>query len=202
MDTNRGESVSMHAGIEVTGRIIPATLEAFGEFTVLAGQMMMANGVGTPDRSGFVQVDLQAWYPLEGYLKTLKEIEEQFGAKMVRKLGAAQARHAVLPPSMVDITSTMQALDVGHHMNHRQHGRPMFDPLSGQMLEGIGHYHCHQLVGKKRILIRCDNPYPCKFDEGLLETMARRFAPTAVLEHEPGSCRSKGGQICTYAVTW
>ncbi len=192
----------MFSGIEVTGRCIPAALEAFGEFTVLAGQMMMANGMGKPDRSGFIRVELEAWYPLEGYLKTLKEVEAQFGPKMLRKVGEAQARHVMLPPNMVDITTTMQALDVGFHMNHRQHGRPMFDPVKGQMLEGIGHYYCHQLVGKKRILIRCDNPYPCKFDEGLLETMARRFAPLAGVEHEPGSCRSKDGPSCTYAVTW
>lgn len=195
-------SVPMHSGIEVTGRSIPAALEAFGEFTVLAGQMLMENGVGVPDKSGFIRLDLEAWYPLEGYLKTIKDVEAQFGAKMIRKLGAALARYAVFPPHMVDITTTMQAIDVAYHMNHRQHGRPMFDPVKGQMLEGIGHYHCHQLVGKRRILMRCDNPYPCKFDEGLLEVMARRFTPTAVLEHEPGSCRSKGGQSCTYAITW
>ncbi|HVG61958.1 MAG TPA: hypothetical protein VNA24_25570 [Hyalangium sp.] len=192
----------MHAGIEVTGRGVPAALEAFGEFTVLAGQMLMANGVGVPDKSGFIRVDLESWYPLEGYLKTIKDVEEQFGPKMLRKLGAAKAKHAVFPPHMVDITSAMQAVDVGYHMNHRQHGRPMFDPVNGQMLEGIGHYHYHQIPGKKRILMRCDNPYPCKFDEGLLEAMAWRFIPTAVLEHEPGSCRSKGGQNCTYAITW
>jgi hypothetical protein len=192
----------MHSGIEVTGRGVPAALEAFGEFTVLAGQMLMANGVGVPDKSGFIRVDLEAWYPLEGYLKTIKDVEEQFGPKMLRKLGAAKARHAMFPPNMVDLTSTMQAVDVGYHMNHRQHGRPMFDPVNGQMLEGIGHYHCHQLPGKRRILMRCDNPYPCKFDEGLLEAMARRFISTAVVEHEPGSCRSKGGQNCTYSITW
>ena len=144
-------SVPMHAGIEVTGRSIPAALEAFGDFTILAGQMLMANGVGRPDKSGFIRVDLEAWYPLEGYLKTLREIEAQFGAKMLRKLGTAQARHAVLPPNMVDITSTMQVIDTAYHMSHRQHGRPMFDPVKGQMLEGIGHYHCNQVTGKRRI---------------------------------------------------
>jgi hypothetical protein len=192
----------MHSGIEVTGRGVPAALEAFGEFTVLAGQMLMANGVGAPDKSGFIRVDLEAWYPLEGYLKTIKDVEEQFGPNMLRKLGAAKAKHAVFPPHMVDITSTLQAIDVGYHMNHRQHGRPMFDPVKGEMLEGIGHYHYHQLLGKRRILMRCDNPYPCKFDEGLLEAMARRFSPNAVLEHESGSCRSKGGQHCTYSISW
>lgn len=195
-------NVSAHAGFEVTGRGIPATLEAFGEFTVLAGQMLMANGVGRPDRSGFIQVDTEGWYPLEGYLRTYQQIEEQLGAQMLRKMGAAKARHAAFPPHMVDITTAMQSLDVGYHMNHRQHGRPMFDPLSGVMLEGIGHYHCQLSMGQRRILMRCDNPYPCKFDEGLIEALARRFSPGALLEHESGSCRRKGGTVCVYSITW
>lgn len=195
-------SVPIHSGIEVTGRGIPAALEAFGEFTVLAGQMLMANGVGHPDKSGFIRVEMEAWFPLEGYLKTCKEVEEQFGPKMLRKLGAAVARYAVFPPNMVDITTAMQAMDMGYHMNHRQHGRLMFDPVKGLMLEGIGHYHYQQLTGQRRILMRCDTPYPCKFDEGLLEAMARRFAPSVVLEHEPGSCRSRDGHSCTYAISW
>jgi len=195
-------SVPMQSGFEVTGRGIPAALEAFGEFTVLAGQMLMANGVGKPDRSGFIQADTEGWYPLEGYLQAYRQIEEQLGPQMIRKMGAAKARHAVFPPNMVDITTAMQSMDVGYHMNHRQHGRPMFDPLSGVMLEGIGHYHCQLTLGQKRILMRCDNPYPCKFDEGILEALARRFSPGAMLEHESGSCRRKGGTSCSYLITW
>jgi hypothetical protein len=195
-------SVSAQSGFEVTGRGIPATLEAFGEFTVLAGQMLMTNGVGRPDRSGFIQLDTEGWYPLDGYLQTYRQIEEELGPQMLRKMGAAKARHAVFPPHMVDITTAMQSLDVGYHMNHRQHGRPMFDPLSGVMLEGIGHYHCQLFMEQRRILMRCNNPYPCKFDEGLIEALARRFSPGAMLEHESGSCRRKGGTLCSYLITW
>lgn len=195
-------SAPVHSGIEVTGRCIPAALDAFGEFTVLAGQMLMANGVGRPDRGGFIQKDLEGWYPLDGYLKTYQQIAEQLGPRMVRKLGAAKARHARFPPTLIDVTTAMQSMDVGFHMNHRQHGRLMFDPVTGIMLEGIGHYHCQQFLGQRRIHMRCDNPYPCAFDEGLLEAMARRFSPGAILEHEAGLCRSKGSTSCTYAISW
>ncbi len=196
-------SVPGHSGIEVTGRVIPAALEAFGEFTILAGQMLMANGVGRPDKSGFIRVDTEAWYPLDGYLKTYKEIEQQLGTRMVRKLGVAKARYALFPPTLVDITTAMQAMDVSFHMNHRQHGRLMFDAVTGVMLEGIGHYHCHQTSGQRRIVMRCDSAYPCAFDEGILEATARRFVPTAMLEHDtPSTCRNKGSTACTYAITW
>ncbi len=196
-------SVPIHSGIEVSGRVIPAALEAFGEFTVLAGQMLMANGVGRPDRNGFIRVDTEAWYPLDGYLKTYTEIEQQLGSGLIRKLGQAKARHALFPPTMVDITTAMQGMDVGHHMNHRQHGRDMFDGVTGVMLEGIGHYHCQHVVGQRRILMRCDNPYPCAFDQAIIESMARRFAPGALVEHDaPSTCRKKGSTLCSYIVTW
>jgi hypothetical protein len=196
-------SVPMHSGIEVSGRVIPAALEAFGEFTVLAGQMLMANGVGRPDRNGFIRVDTDAWYPLDGYLKTYKEIEEQLGTQLIRKLGMAYGRYALAPPTIVDITTAMQAMDVAFHMNHRQHGRIMFDGITGVMLEGIGHYHSSHAVGQRRIVMRCDNPYPCTFDQALLESRARRYSPGALVEHEsPSTCRKKGSTLCSYLVTW
>lgn len=195
--------VPIHSGIEVTGRVIPAALEAFGEFTVLAGQMLMANGVGRADRNGFVQVDTTGWYPLDGYLKTCKEIEEQLGSALIRRLGLTHAHFSLSPPTIVDITTAMQGMDVGYHMSHRQHGRVMFDGVTGVMLEGIGHYHCHHVVGQRRIIMRCDNPYPCTFDQALIEARARRFVPGALVEHDaPSTCRKKGSTTCSYIVTW
>jgi hypothetical protein len=71
------------------------------------------------------------------------------------------------------------------------------------MLEGIGHYHFQHVTGQRRIVMRCDTPYPCAFDKGMIEAMARRFVPTAMLEHDtPSTCRSKGSTSCTYLVTW
>ena len=109
----------------------------------------------------------------------------------------------MFPPTIVDITTAMQAMDVAYHMNHRQHGRVMFDGVTGRLLEGIGHYHCSHTVGQRRILLRCDNPYPCTFDQAIIETMARRFIPSALVEHDYSStCRKKGSTTCSYIVTW
>jgi hypothetical protein len=192
-----------YSGIEVTGRVILAALEAFGGFTVLAGEMLMANGIGKPGRDGFIQADTESWYPLEGYLKIYKQIEAQFGEMVVRKLGAAKAKHVRFPPHPKDVSGAMQAMDVGYHMNHRHQGRIMFDPVKGTMLEGIGHYHCQQIPGQRKIAMRCDNPYPCAFDAGIIEAMAQRYVPTATVSHDPSSpCRKKGATSCTYLVTW
>jgi hypothetical protein len=198
-----GASLPYPPGVEVTGRGIAAALEAFGGFTVLAGQVLLANGVGRADRNGFILLDSEGWYPIEGYLKAYREIEAQFGEGMIRKLGAAKARHARFPTTIVDVPTAMRALDVAYHMNHRHRGHVMFDTKTGTLLEGIGHYFCYQVPGQSKIVMRCDNPYPCAFDEGLIEELARRFATRVTLAHDPSStCRKKGATSCTYMLTW
>ena len=102
------ESVSTYSGIEVTGRGIPAALEAFGEFTVLAGQMLMANGVGSQTGTG------SSRWTWRGGIRSMATSRRtgrssELGPEMLRKLGAAKARHALFPPNMVDITTTMQS---------------------------------------------------------------------------------------------
>jgi hypothetical protein len=52
----------------------------------------------------------------------------------------------------------------------------------------------------------CDNPYPCEFDEGLLDALTERFRPPDAffirIEHEPGTCRQRGDKSCTYNLAW
>jgi hypothetical protein len=79
----------------------------------------------------------------------------------------------------------------------------MFDPVTGQMLEGIGHYVYQAVEGKKEIVMTCENPYPCRFDLGIIKGMAQRFEPTASITHDTTKgCRKKGAESCTYVVTW
>jgi hypothetical protein len=33
-------------------------------------------------------------------------------------------------------------------------------------------------------------------------SMARKFEPHAAVEHDHGSCRKQGADVCTYVVTW
>jgi hypothetical protein len=80
----------------------------------------------------------------------------------------------------------------------------MFDPQTGQMIEGIGHYAATRPDPKvNRMVITCANPYPCHFDKGIIVGFARRFAPLSQIQHEDGlPCRELGAESCTYTVTW
>ena len=52
----------------------------------------------------------------------------------------------------------------------------------------------------------CDNPYPCEFDEGLVDALTERHRPPDAffirVTHAPGDCRQRGGTSCTYNVAW
>jgi hypothetical protein len=107
----------------------------------------------------------------------------------------------VFPSSAVDIDSAVRSIDIAYHLNHRRAGRVMYDPATGIMLEGIGHY-AHEKVGVGHILSTCVTPYPCEFDLGIVATMARRFEPRTIVEHVSSECRRQGAQACTYSLRW
>ncbi len=90
-------------------------------------------------------------------------------------------------------------------MNHRLNNKLLFDPSTGKMDKGIGHYHYNK-IDENKVEIRCDNPYPCDFDRGIVEQMAKRFKPTGVIikikHNEAEGCRKKGGKFCIYIVSW
>ena len=52
----------------------------------------------------------------------------------------------------------------------------------------------------------CDNPYPCEFDEGLLDAVTDRYRPKDSffirLSHDPSGCRQRGDRRCTYLISW
>jgi hypothetical protein len=52
----------------------------------------------------------------------------------------------------------------------------------------------------------CHNPYPSDFDQGIIYAVARKFAPKgdfpSVKLDETAPTRKKGGDSCTFLVTW
>jgi hypothetical protein len=190
-------------GIEVNGQTVWAVVAGFKSFSVLASTYLLREGIGTPDKDGVAVVDPNAWYSQRAWLMALEKIGTHMGDGVLREIGKAIPRNAAFPPSVVDIHTAIQAIDVAYHLNHRKQGRPMFDPATGTMTEGIGHYGYERVEGQKKIISVCENPYPCAFDMGILSAMAERFEPSARLEHdETRPCRKRKGRNCTYSITW
>ncbi len=189
------------AGIKTTARGVPTTVKGFGAFKLLAAEYLTAEGIGKLSPEGEIIVNPEDWYSLEAYLRAFEKIKSEVGPVVLKDTGSYVVEDAVLPPTVADITSGLQSLDVAYHLNHSKGGKPMFDLATGQMEEGIGHFHFKQ-EGPNMAFVRCDTPFPCEFDEGVCRGMARRFRPNANVTHDSKSCRNKGGASCTYVVKW
>jgi len=183
---------------EVNRRTVGAVVEAMdrGKDTRIA--IMSRNGV---DMHG-----TDEWFSHQKWLDGFREIGESLGDMNLFIIGKAIIEHAEFPP-INSLEEGLRSIDVAYHINHRLHGKPMFDPATGTMTEGIGHYLVTEFDGAKRKAVMvCDNPYPSKFDEGIITQVVRKFKPLGGLEKieldATKETRLKGADSCTYLITW
>lgn len=146
------------------------------------------------------------WFPQQAWLDAFREVEETIGETNVFMIGKVIVDYAEFPP-MEDLEHALNAIDVAYHMNHRLHGEIMYNADTGEMTPGIGHYHLHRFDPDNRIAVMvCNNPYPSRFDEGIITQVARRFKPafrnTHVKRDEQAESRARGGESCTYVIQW
>ncbi|WP_436514651.1 hypothetical protein [Ekhidna sp. To15] len=147
-----------------------------------------------------------AWNDLQSLLNAMKEIADSIGEMNLFMIGKEVMEGAAFPP-MDGLESALRSIDVAYHMNHRKSGKPMFDPATGKMTEGIGHYELVRFdEANKEALLVCHTPYPSKFEEGLIVQIARTFKPEGsflkVQLDETKETRRNGGERCTFKITW
>jgi hypothetical protein len=170
---------------KVTGVVTKAFLAAFGPY-VKRGEQVLCRRFGVDEIRG----DTETWYPLIPFLQAMKEFQDQFGLDFMRKIGQFIFTNAVFPPGIDSVEKGMSSINQAYYMNHQT--KP------GE----IGGYHWKPGQGNQGEMI-CDNPYPCSFDLGIIETIARHFAAGARVTHDDSKpCRHKGGDSCTYKVEW
>lgn len=200
---SKPESFAQFAQFQVLGSHLKPIMEGFGSFSLLASSYLIEAGVGTPDENMLIQFEPHRWYPLDRWLRVFNRIHAEFGDLILRQVGSYGPKYAVIPPQIVDVMTAVQFLDVGYHLNHGVNGEPMFNPQTGEMKDGIGHYRALPgAPGAKKVSCEVDSPYPCPFDEGLLTTITQKFQPKAVITHDRAGCRTRGNRSCTYHVTW
>lgn len=181
--------------VEVNGETVRSVLEGMGAARAMGARFLTKVGIGEP-KAG-------QWYLQQKWLDAFKDISGEVGPNTLYQIGQAIPRSAVFPPEIDDIFKALSAIDIAYHMNHRLDGKPLFDGKT--MREGIGHYTCTPGANGHSAMVVCANPYPCDFDKGIIEAMARRFKPaTAIinLRHDEAGCRKKGGAACTWHVSW
>jgi hypothetical protein len=190
-------------GIEVSGRSVVGFLNGFAAFRALASKYLLREGVGQADGEGFVVVAAEHWYPLPGYLRAFRAISLEVSDSIVEALGRAVMQNVYWPPEANTLDGMVRHIDVGYHMHHRHNGQPLFDPRTNVMHEGIGHYRGMQLA-PNLFEVRCENPYPCAFDRGLLEGALRRLGRMRgsyeIIHESTAPCRAQGGKSCTLRI--
>jgi hypothetical protein len=191
------------AGIEVSGESLGAIVEGFKKYPSIASRYLAKYGLMSLDASGQMVVDRSKWYPLKEWLIAHEGIAQEIGHNSLYGIGKSVPENAVFPPHIKDIYSAIESIDVAYHLNHRRNGVLMFDPQTGMMLEGIGHYRVTRVPNEQQVSCVCDNPYPCEFDRGIISAMANRFERQARTVHDnEAPCRRKGADSCTYVVWW
>jgi hypothetical protein len=193
----------LEPGIEVSGDCLGSMVDGFKKYPSVAAKYLTKHGLLKTVAGKTGEVDRSAWYPLESWLAAYEGIAKEVGPNSLYACGRSIPENAVFPPFVTDIYSGIASIEIAYHMNHRKNGTVMFNPETGQKLEGIGHYQSQPVEGERRIVCVCENPYPCDFDRGIVAAMANRFEASARTVHDNGApCRKKGAESCTYAILW
>lgn len=189
-------------GIEVNGQTVFSIVDGMGNFKPVAIKHLLGVGI-TKGTNNDIGIDLNSWYSQDKWLEAFENIANNIGDSILFQIGQAIPRNAQFPPWVQDIDGAIKSIDIAYHMNHRKNGKPLFDPETMEMTEGIGHYGYESIENKNMIISECNNPYPCDFDRGIIDTMAKKFELKANVVHDDSKpCRKKGADSCTYLITW
>lgn len=190
--------MAFETNVEVNGQTILSVVEGLGQFKEMGFNILKENGIVNPQPN--------KWYGQQAWLNAFKFIAEKLGPFTLRQIGNKIPEHADWPPQIQKIEDALASIDVAYHMNHRKDGKVMFNPANGTMIEGIGHYGFEK-TGEKEAKMTLENPYPCEFDKGIVEAVAKRFKPkdslSVTVKHDDElPCRKKGENACTIIVKW
>ncbi|MFH1507427.1 MAG: hypothetical protein ABIG46_03220 [Candidatus Omnitrophota bacterium] len=189
--------VAKDKDIEVNGESILSIVEGMKFSSLLALKLLKENGIADPKPG--------EWYSQQKWLDTFSAITKRLGELTLYTIGREVPKNAKWPPEINNIEKGLASIDIAYHMNHRKNGEILFNPQTQIMKEGIGHYLYKKIEDKKAEIV-CDNPYPCSFDEGLIEAVAGRFLPEKakiIIQHDQQQpCRKRGNDSCLYIITW
>ncbi|HXK12529.1 MAG TPA: hypothetical protein VMT70_23030 [Vicinamibacteria bacterium] len=184
--------------VEVNGETVWSIVDGMGAFRQTALNILAEHGIVDP-RPG-------QWYSQQSWLEAFRTISDRVGGNTLYAIGRKIPENAQFPPQITDIRAALRSIDVAYHMNHRRGGEVLFDPATGRMLEGIGHYR-YEEADERRLRVIGVNPYPCEFDRGIVTAVAGRFRPAGVpfldvVHRDDQPCRRRKGESCTYEVAW
>jgi len=193
---------SFEPNIEVNGQTVYSILDGMGNYKKIGEKILCECGIGSIVNENYI-LEIDGWYPQDLWLNAFKEIAKKIGDSTLKKIGISIPENAKFPPWVTDIDSAIKSINIAYHMNHRKSGTEMFNPDTERFLDGIGYYGYEKIPNKNIIICECRNPYPCRFDLGIILSMALKFELTAHVSHDDSKpCRKNEADSCTYIVTW
>jgi hypothetical protein len=166
--------------VQVDGRTV---------LSVISGMMIRSVGLELLRREGLSELTPDGWFSQQAWLNVFRAISERLGPDTLYSIGYRIPYSAEFPSEMMkDVATALESIDIAYHHAHR----------NGE----IGCYEYSQIVDGT-YQIRCNNPYPCDFDQGIISSLVERFRGSQVysVTHVPGACRKLGGAECRYQVT-
>lgn len=192
------EFIAFNDAVEVNSRTILSFVNSTRRGKEKRTEMLKKNGIA---------LDNTEWYPVQLWLDAFKDLSDNIGEINLFLIGRAIIENAEFPP-MEGLQDALASIDFAYHMNHRINGEVMFNPETGKMLEGIGHYSLvsFDAAGRKAIM-ECKNPYPSKFDQGIIDKVTELFKPADSKSYEvkidiTKERRTQGAESCTYLIRW
>jgi hypothetical protein len=191
------EYVAKESGIKVNGQTVLAVVNGLGAYKIMGKSILNSKGLAN--------VEVDEWYSQQGWLDAFKEIDVKVGRATLLSIGKQIPETADWPPTVRTIEDALASIDIAYHINHMKNNKAMFDINTGVIQEGIGHY-LFQKTGEGQGKVICDNPYPCEFDQGIIEATAEKFKPDSgksiTIRHDDVSCRKNGEDACIYHISW
>lgn len=168
-------------GVEVKGQAVLSIIAGVpSAFESKAYDLLAAEGIDDPQP--------EEWYPQSSYLSAYQRIVEEIGENTLKRVAQSTPENAEWPPSVDGPVAALQSIDDAYQQNHR----------GGE----IGSYDVVD-TGDSQATVECRTPYPCAFDEELVEATVEVFSDDYADTTEVGTtCRADGGERCTYRVEW
>jgi predicted hydrocarbon binding protein len=174
------------AGVEVNGQTILSVVKGAGVvspvFERKAQEFLSNHGIDDPQPG--------EWYPQADYLAAFEQIERDGGAQLLTNIGREIPKMADWPEGVASVAGGLESINRAYQMNHR----------GGE----IGSYR-FEATGSRSGVVYCENPYPCLFDQGIVEGVVSEFGGTDAslsLDETGSHCRSDGADECQYTIEW
>ena len=172
---------SYEENVEVSGEAVLAFVNGMGGLKNKALEILLENGITNLEKGN--------WYSQQAWLNAFKKIADDVGPFTLYCIGARIPVDAQFPPDIISLETAFSSINTAYYMNHR--GGKIGNYTFQKFQDGSFHFIC-------------DNPYPCEFDRGIIESIGRRFIPEGrylTCKHDDSApCRNKGDGSCTYHV--